>query len=207
MKLCLFPIILLSGVLISLTNTQAGMIDKNGMQPWEICGLCHSLDGISHMAKFPKLAGQKASYIEKQLRDFKSGLRKNDGGQMEAIVNEVAEQDIPSIATYFASLKPPGVAALSDDTPDLAQAEKLYKQGDQIRSIPSCVSCHEKNNKQYGYAPELRTQHEAYIRKQLADFKSSGRTNDNNEVMRKIANLLTDKDIENLARFLSQQKR
>ena len=47
------------------------------------------LDGISATAKFPKLAGQKKAYIEKQLSDFLAGNRTNDGGQMASIVTEI----------------------------------------------------------------------------------------------------------------------
>ena len=39
-------------------SARAGMIDESSLKPWENCALCHSLDGVSHMAKFPKLAGQ-----------------------------------------------------------------------------------------------------------------------------------------------------
>ena len=85
----------------SMQSVNAGMIDKEGMAPWEICGLCHGLDGNSRMAKFPKLAGQKASYIEAQFNAFRHQLRTNDGGQMQAITEEVEPEDIRIIAEYF----------------------------------------------------------------------------------------------------------
>jgi hypothetical protein len=55
--------------LILVSNTSAGMIDKEGMDEWEVCAMCHSLDGVSRMPKFPKLAGQKSSYISNNLID------------------------------------------------------------------------------------------------------------------------------------------
>lgn len=38
------------------TAARAYMLDSDGMKPWESCALCHGLDGVSRMAKFPKLA-------------------------------------------------------------------------------------------------------------------------------------------------------
>jgi cytochrome c553 len=55
---------LIMGLFFMIYDLQAGMIDKEGMAPWEICGLCHSLDGISKMSKFPMLAGQKPAYLK-----------------------------------------------------------------------------------------------------------------------------------------------
>ena len=39
------------------------------------CAACHGADGNSSNAMWPSLAGQHASYIYKQLTDFKAGLR------------------------------------------------------------------------------------------------------------------------------------
>lgn len=183
------------------------MIDKEGMKPWEICGLCHNLNGISHMAKFPKLAGQKKEYIEKQLYDFKNGKRTNDGGQMEAIVNEISNKEIPEIATYFSSLPSPkpGTSSLTEE--QVKKARNLFESGDSSRQLPACKNCHQKSDKNFSGAPEIRTQHPEYISKQLHDFKTRERQNDQQGVMQKIAEKLTDEDINNLAGFLSNLAR
>lgn len=85
----------------------ADIIVTEGMQPWHLCATCHSLDGISAMARFPKLAGQRAAYIVKQVRDFRDGRRSNDGGQMQASASDVDDDDLAKTAAYFASLPPP----------------------------------------------------------------------------------------------------
>ena len=47
------------------------------------CTGCHSPDGQGNAAAgFPHLGGQHASYIEKQLTDFREGERTNDGDSM-----------------------------------------------------------------------------------------------------------------------------
>ena len=42
------------------------------------CFLCHGMEGESASPVFPRLAGQHAEYLARQLGDFKSGKRKSD---------------------------------------------------------------------------------------------------------------------------------
>lgn len=86
---------------------------------------------------------------------------------------------------------------------DLAKGEALYTNGDSTRNIPACVSCHgAAGNSTIVQNPKLAGQHEAYIAKQLADFKTPQR---NNPVMTSIAKSLADDDIKNVAAFLDKQ--
>ncbi len=68
-----------------------------------VCASCHGENGISTSDNIPNLAGQKAGYIAKALRDFKSGARKN--GMMSSVVGMIADSDIDNLAAYFSSLK------------------------------------------------------------------------------------------------------
>ena len=70
----------LIGLASIVSLARADTVVADGMQPWEACAECHSLDGISVMARFPKLAGQRPGYIAKQVRDFREGRRRNDRG-------------------------------------------------------------------------------------------------------------------------------
>ena len=51
----------------------------------EVCAACHGLNGVSVSDTIPNLAGQRAAYIESQLKAFKDGIaeesecRKPDG--------------------------------------------------------------------------------------------------------------------------------
>lgn len=186
------------------TPVRADMIDTSGMQPWEICGLCHSLDGISRMAKFPKLAGQRPHYIVKQFRDFHSGTRENDGGQMQAITTEIDQADLQAIADYFAGLAPP--APVPEVEPDrLLAAGTLFRTG--RGGIPACLSCHGSADPDLPLAPWLEAQHPDYLAKQLTDFKAGNRTNDPEGVMQAIAAQLSDKDVSELAAYIAAQER
>src|SRR5262249_42864855 len=85
----------------------ADTLVTDGVEPWAMCAECHSLDGISAMARFPKLAGQRPDYIMKQVRDFRDGRRRTDGGQMTAVAAEINDADLAKTAAYFAGLPPP----------------------------------------------------------------------------------------------------
>ncbi len=177
---------------------KADMIDTEGMAPWEVCGLCHGYDGQSAMAKFPRLAGQKAAYIEKQLADIASGARSNEGGQMRSIMEEIAVDDYEAIAAWFASQPPPPPDEAEGDT---ALGERLWKEH-------QCAGCHLNDQETSGMiAPHLSAQHARYLKKQLTDFRDGERTNDPDSVMRAMTAKLGDEEIDALAAFLAASER
>lgn len=86
---------------------------------------------------------------------------------------------------------------------DPAKGEALYTKGDAARNIVACVSCHgAAGNSTIVQNPKLAAQHEAYIYKQLADFKTPER---NNPIMTPITKGLNDEEMKNLAAYLNGQ--
>jgi cytochrome c553 len=67
------------------------------------CAACHGAEGISAIPMYPNLAGQKEAYLVKQLKDFKSGARKDP--VMSAMAMPLSDDDIANVAAYFASKK------------------------------------------------------------------------------------------------------
>jgi cytochrome c553 len=67
----------------------------------EVCAACHGADGNSQAADYPKLAGQHREYLEKALRDYKSGARKNP--IMAGFAGALTKQDIANLAAWFSS--------------------------------------------------------------------------------------------------------
>lgn len=191
----------------------AGMIDKEGMQPWEICGMCHNANGISHMPKFPKLAGQKAGYLEAQIQAFREGQRLNDGGQMQAIVGEITQTDIPKIAAYFSSLPSDTKVASTVQSFDthqqqmLQQGHALFTQGRQM--VSACANCHTSKS---AHAPWIDGQHSQYLEKQMHDFYSGERvsacaiSDALPDAQMQHGGRLTEAEIEALAFYLSNLK-
>jgi cytochrome c553 len=69
------------------------------------CVACHGADGIGKAPHYPNLAGQKAVYIEKQLKAFRSGERAEPN--MSALAKPLSDDDISRLARYFESLGRP----------------------------------------------------------------------------------------------------
>lgn len=67
------------------------------------CAACHGVEGISAVAMYPNLKGQKAAYTVKQLKAFKDGTRKDP--VMAPMAAALSEQDMADIAAYYESLK------------------------------------------------------------------------------------------------------
>ena len=181
----------------------ADMIETTGIAPWEACGECHGLDGANPMPRFPKLAGQPAMYLEKQVRDFLSGARANDGGQMTAVVTELAPEDITGVAAYFAMLPTPVPSNDAPTDPQAAVANVLVEHGRPEAGLLACRSCHLPG----AAVPQLEAQHRAYLVKQLLEFRSGGRVNDPTGMMTEIARQLSESDIEALATYLAARPR
>ncbi len=198
--------VLLLGVLAICSWGHADMLDMTGVDPWDRCGECHGLDGAGNRIKFPRLAGQKESYIIEQLYDFRTGRRKNDDGQMQQTATEVAAADISRVAEWFANQAPSWPKITIDAEPDIERARKLALSG--VRGIPACLSCHSAAGlgmlDEPFDAPRIAGQRDYYIAKELTDFRDGRRSNDPKRMMRKIAQQLTDTDIVSLAIFLSQ---
>ncbi|PUA27614.1 MAG: cytochrome c4 [Cellvibrio sp. 79] len=71
------------------------------------CTGCHAPDGKGNIpAGFPRLSGQHPEYVEKQLRAFRSGDRKNDGDQsiMRSVADKLSDAEIVALANYIAGL-------------------------------------------------------------------------------------------------------
>jgi len=190
-------------------NANADGLGYDGLPPQELCGLCHGLDGVSATSRFPKLAGQKSAYIEKQLADFLAGRRQNDGGQMRNVITEISQSLYPEVAAYFANLPPPPPSEVEGEPAAgaLDAARDLFLSGRAEDAIPACASCHLSTNADLPYAPHLTAQHPGYLAKQLRDFRSGERANDATGTMAAIAASLTDAEIDGLAAFLGSTPR
>ncbi len=165
------------------------------------CAACHGADGNSPVAIYPKLAGQSAEYLVKQLQEFKTGTRKDP--VMGPMAAALSEQDMIEIASYFAAQK---VAVA--DLPGSDIGKKLYFGGNVKRKITACVACHGVYGKGMNKAgfPTIAGQNEAYLKAQLMKFKQGQRNNDYNTMMQSVASKLSVNDIEELAKYMASMK-
>lgn len=166
-----------------------------------ICGSCHGVDGNSSIATNPKLAGQNARYLVKQMQDIKGGAR--EVMLMTGILNNVSDQDMADIAAYYESQEPSFGAA----DPEIVElGESIYRTGVASLGVAACTACHSptgSGNSQAGF-PALTGQHAEYTEAQLKGFRSGARTNDGSTMpMRIVTERLTDKEIAALASYIS----
>lgn len=114
---------------------------------------------------------------------------------------------LPCLKSLFVMLLAVSSIAIAEEKkvakPDLAKGEAIYTNGDATRNITACVSCHgAAGNSTIAQNPKLAAQHESYIVKQLANFKTPERSN---PIMSPIAKALTDDDMKNIAAYLDAQ--
>lgn len=170
--------------------------DKSGL-----CQGCHGEDGNSAAPTFPKLAGQFANYLQKQVRDFQSEARVDPTmSGMAATVTE--NQDLLDITAYFASQK-----QMKGSDGSSEAGRKLYLEGNDASGVYGCVNCHGENGKgkspNNAMFPVIGGQHKDYLIKQLTDFNKGDRKNDPAGMMGNIAKLMTNAEIEAVADYLS----
>jgi cytochrome c553 len=140
----------------------------------ENCGRCHGVDGPG-MAAFPKLTGQRPTYLYAALRAFASGERRS--GVMEPIAAALSPTDMRELALYYASL--PQISPLfSRPQSPLAieRGQAIATGGIRSQRVPACVACHgpgtTPRNPIY---PNLAGQYAEYLVLQLMLFKNQHR--------------------------------
>ena len=184
----------LTSVSVAAGNAEAGKA-KSG-----VCAGCHGADGNSANPTWPKLAGQHASYIAKQLADFKG--KKRSDMLMSAQATGLSDQDMADLAAYYSKLN--GSQGAADEKLAAAGA-KLYRGGNKKKGVAACSSCHSPTgagNPEANF-PKLSGQHAPYVEKAMKDFRSGTRSNDMNSMMRNIAEKMSDKEIKAVASYIS----
>lgn len=105
-RVALLPSVWAGVILAIALPAGAADIGAGKAKATQICQACHGLDGNSPVPDYPKLGGQNVDYLEKALRDYKSGLRKN--AIMAGFAGALSKQDIENLAAWYAS-QPPAV--------------------------------------------------------------------------------------------------
>jgi cytochrome c553 len=160
------------------------------------CFACHGNDGNSASPLFPRLAGQHARYLERQLADYRSGKRKSS--TMQPMVAELTAADFKALGAYFEAQKPR--AWRIDDEAAAAAGKALYQHGNAARGIAACSSCHGADAGGTENLPRLAGQHARYTENQLRAFARGERID---AEMQNIAKLLSEAEMKAVAAYLS----
>lgn len=187
-------------VLGAFGTAQAAGDAAAGQTKSAVCAACHGVDGNSMVPNWPKLAGQHASYITKQLADFKAGGRTDP--TMSPMAAPLSDQDVADLAAYFSSQK---VTIGTANAEKAALGKKLYLGGDSAKGISACMACHGPNGAGNPGAkfPAVQGQQSMYVVKQLQDFRSGTRKNDPAKMMSSIAAKMSDAEIEAVAEYIA----
>jgi cytochrome c553 len=164
-----------------------------------VCAACHGADGKALQPTYPNLAGQHASYLAKQLTEYRDGDRVNV--LMSGQATNLSDQDILDLAAYYSEM--PIIANVAAEE-NLALGEAIYRGGITAQGIAACSACHGPaglGNPGAVY-PVLSGQNTGYTADQLRQWRAGERNNDPNNVMGSLSRRLTDIEIEAVSNYI-----
>lgn len=174
------------------------------------CVSCHGTNGEGMAASgFPRLAGQPAPYLRKQLGAFANGARVNP--VMQPIAKSMNANQIRDVSAYYAGLGDTGNAAApaagsAKPASNLERGRVLSAIGDNAIGVQACANCHGPGGG--GNAPVypyLAGQHANYLTAAMAEWKNGARKTDDSGQMTHVAQSLPDADVAALAAYFSAQ--
>ena len=196
------------GATLALNMTIASADDAAAIKlEKSLCVVCHGVGGNSTSPLFPRLVGQRAAYMEEQLKAFKNKTRADKDAQdyMWGWAGLLTDDEIKTLAAYYEKQKPsPG---LPTDSAMRAKGEDIFKNGVSSKGIPACFACHganaEGNPQMVPVTPRLAGQNASYLIKQLKVFKGEQRPAA--IAMHEIVKTLSDEEIEAVANYLQSK--
>ena len=208
------PIILV--FMLALPALPAGAQDvEKGKDINGTCAACHGQYGSGgKKGEYPRIAGQRAGYIEDQLRSFRARKRVNIPMFPYTQERELPDEDIKDVAAYLASIELPTKWPDFKDSDDaltrltamekvmiVPRAEGNVENGKAIYQ-KNCVSCHGKTGKGRGKFPMLIGQYTNYLKKQMDAYVKGERPHDEDE-SRGILATLKDSDMQDILAYLT----
>lgn len=153
----------------------------------QACAACHGENGVPLDPKtVPIIWGQQASYLYKQLHNYKSGERKST--VMGPVVAEISLAELRQIANYFAAKTWPASQG--------GGATAAAPNG-----IAQCQPCHQANFEGGAPAPRLAGLSYDYLAAAMKSFADGTRTN--NGDMPRFMEVLSDGERDAMARYLA----
>lgn len=170
----------------------------SGQQAFRGCQGCHKPDGAGRVdGSYPRLTGQHAVVIVKQVTDTRAGIRINPKMSPFASEHALSLQELADIAVYLS-----GVTSLAEngmgDEKDARRGAKRYAQ---LR----CDRCHGKAGE--GNAakiyPVVAAQHYNYLLREMEHVQAGTRGNSHPEMVKGLRGV-SPADLAALASFMSR---
>ncbi len=165
------------------------------------CFTCHGLDGGGDgSGAFPRLTGQMAFYLYKQLLDYAAGARPN--AVMAPIARAMSGQQMADVALYYSGVGAPAPSPPEAPRALLERGRRIAHDGVPEAGLQACIYCHGAEGQGMPpYFPYLAGQHAIYTELQLRLWKQGVRNNDPLDVMEQIARAMSDEDIRAVALY------
>ncbi len=166
------------------------------------CAKCHGVDGtdpdVLEEEDTPYLAGQVPHANYKQLVDYMD--KKRDDRDMQKRIRGLTKEDFADLSAFYATQDLPMPSVAPEDVPP--EAVQLAIKGDGSRFIPPCAGCHGPNGEgAIVDVPALAGQSPTYFVTTMTAYRDDDRENDIYRRMRFISKILTEEEIEGLAKY------
>ncbi len=168
-----------------------------------VCAACHAADGNSVIATNPRLAGQSAEYLIKQLTDLAKPTGDKTGREnpvMSALAMTLSDADRRNVAAWFSAQaqKP----SLARDKESAEVGQRIYRSGIPEKAVPACAGCHGPTGAGLPVLyPRIGGQFSEYLIAQLKAFREGSRRN--NVPMQQIAFRMSDPEMNAVADYVA----
>jgi cytochrome c553 len=179
------------------------------------CAACHGQYGAGgKKGEYPRIAGQRAAYLEDQLNSFRSRKRMNIPMFPYTQERELSDEDIKDVSAFLAAIELPTKWPVFKDNDDaltrltamekvmiVPRAEGNVDNGGAIYQ-KQCASCHGKTGKGRGKFPMLIGQYTNYLMKQMDSYVKGERPHDEDD-SRGILATLKESDMQDILAYLT----
>jgi cytochrome c553 len=168
-----------------------------GEAAFQPCQGCHRKDASGRVSgAYPRLAGQHANVLMKQIADIRSGRRSN--AKMEPFIDDhvLTAFDIADIAVFLEALPVPTANGKGAGTA-LAHGKQLYDK--------DCADCHGAKGEGNGpkFYPMVAAQHYRYLLREVQLIRDGDRRNANPDMVSVIKDYQLA-DMEAVSDYMSQ---
>jgi cytochrome c553 len=158
----------------------------------QLCAACHGESGIPQQKIMPVIWGQHQGYTYLQLRDYKSGARKND--IMTPLVQMMDRDDMLALALYLSQKRWPDLRQPPSPSEVAARARRA-------NTAIGCTGCHQGEYQGEGTQPRLAGQSREYLYQTMIEFRM--RSRGNNPGMSDLMLAISEDDITACAEYLA----
>ncbi len=199
----------------SLPAVAAAQDAARGKEINGTCAACHGEFGQGgKKGEYPRLGGQRAAYLEDQLRAFRARKRVNIPMFPYTQERELPDEDIVDVSAYLAAVelptKHPEFKGHEDALTRLLAVEKVMiipraegkvENGERIFQ-KECIACHGRTGRGRGKFPMLVGQYTSYLKKQMEAYVKGERPHDE-EGPGGVLNTLSAQDMQDVLAYLT----